>query len=174
MLASKSKLCCVLTTFKCEYQIVSNNPLHSSSPTLNQPVNQPTKDDLGARKKFAYDRGNIPIPESHSLDIQRWKLIKWEVNMLMLFSRELVHADDMTLTGSVRGKFIKLCVFTAEIISKCVVHALRKACVISCTLKKCSLLKIGNSSSWVNFAHFREKTSLLAVQLFFYSSSRRV
>ena len=44
----------------------------------------------------------------------------------------------------------------------------------SCTLKMCSLLKIENNSSWVNFTHFREKTHLLALELIFVSSSWQV
>ena len=42
------------------------------------------------------------------------------------------------------------------------------------TLKKCSLLKIENNSSRINFTHFREKTHLLAHELIFVSSSWRV
>ena len=41
-------------------------------------------------------------------------------------------------------------------------------------LKKCSLLKIENNSSWVNFTHFRKKTLLLTLELIFISSSWRV
>ena len=42
------------------------------------------------------------------------------------------------------------------------------------TLKKCSLLKTENNSSWVNFTHFLEKTDLLALELIFISSSWQV
>ena len=42
------------------------------------------------------------------------------------------------------------------------------------TLKKCSLLKIENNSSWVDLAHFPEKTHLLSLELIFVSSSWRV
>ena len=36
------------------------------------------------------------------------------------------------------------------------------------TLKKCSLLKIENYSSWVYFTHFQKKTLLLALELIFF------
>ena len=49
-----------------------------------------------------------------------------------------------------------------------------KFCIHFYTLKKCSLLKMENSSSWVNFTHFREKTNLLALELIFVSSGWRV
>ena len=39
------------------------------------------------------------------------------------------------------------------------------------TLKMCSLLKIENNSSWVNFTYFREKTHALALEFIFISSS---
>ena len=42
------------------------------------------------------------------------------------------------------------------------------------TLKMCLFLKIENSSSWVNFTHFREETHLLALELNLISSSWRV
>ena len=45
---------------------------------------------------------------------------------------------------------------------------------IEYTLKKCSLLKIENNSSWVNFTHFREIIHLLALELIFVSLSWRV
>ena len=41
-------------------------------------------------------------------------------------------------------------------------------------LKMRPLLKIENNSSWVNLTHFRGKTHLLALELIFVSSSRRV
>ena len=42
------------------------------------------------------------------------------------------------------------------------------------TLKKCSLFKVKNNSSWVNFTHFREITHLLSLELIFISPSWRV
>ena len=41
-------------------------------------------------------------------------------------------------------------------------------------LKKCSLLKIENNSSWVNFTHFWEKTQILVLELIFISSCWRI
>ena len=42
------------------------------------------------------------------------------------------------------------------------------------TLRMCSIFKIENNLSWVNFTHFWEKMHLLAFELIFISSSWRV
>ena len=51
--------------------------------------------------------------------------------------------------------------------------AMIKSVIVS-EIKQCSLLKIENNSSWVNFTQFREKTHLLPFELIFVSWNWRV
>ena len=58
------------TTLRGESQAIGSSSLKSSSPTLNQPTSQTAKHKLGARRKFGYYRGKMPITERRLPDIR--------------------------------------------------------------------------------------------------------
>ena len=66
---------------------------------------------------------------------------------------------------------LKRLISTTESLKECAQKKLKR---IEYILKNCSLLKIENNSSWVDFNHSREKTHLLALELLFVISSWRV
>ena len=92
-------------------------------------------------------------------------IMHWDVNNLYCLACRRTGRDPNV------GVDCKWLVVTMMMIT--IMKALRKI-PINYTLKKCSVLKIENNSTWVNFTHFREKTNLLALELILISSGWRV